>query len=183
MDRTSNSSLPIAFLIVAAAAAPLVLTACRTTIPETDSEPPEVRLTITGPGIGRQEMSNPPRESWTGPGGVQLFNLLENAEYNFTLSVSDEGGVQRAHLRMSENVVVSDVAPAEVSEGTSGVTRSLTLLGDRGDPRTGLVISGTLEPTWLNESFEFHVEGDDFGGRTGPPNQRFMSVSVFVDDE
>lgn len=183
METTSHDSPQRAILIVAAIVASFVLAACTTTIPETDSEPPEVRLTITGPGIGRQEMSNPPRESWTGPGGIQLFNLLENESYNFILSVSDEGGVARAHLRMSDNVAVSDVAPAEVSESTSGVSRSLTLLGSRSDPRTGLVISGTLEPTWLNESFEFHVEGDDFGGRSGPPNQRFMSVNVFVDDE
>lgn len=108
--------------------------------------------------------------------------MVANVEYNFVLSVSDEGGVERAHLRISDNVIVSSVAPPEVTETTSGVSRSLTLMGDRGDPRTGLVITGTLEPTLLNESFGFHVEGDDFGGASGPSNQRFMSVNVFVDD-
>lgn len=157
------------------------LAACATTIPDTDLEAPEVRLTISGAGIGRQEMSNPPRAEWTGPGGVQLFDLEPGVRYNFTLSVSDEGGAARAHLRMPDDVIVSGLAPAEVEETTSGVSRSLTLFGDRSSPTTGLVISGTLVPP-RNTSFEFQAEGDDFGGTAGRTNQRFLSVNVFVGD-
>lgn len=166
---------------IAVIALALTLAACATTIPETDTEAPEVRLTVTGPGIGRQEMSNPPRDSWTGPGGIQLFDLQPGVRYNFVLSVSDQGGVARAHLRMPDNFTVSGLAPAEVDESTSGVSRSLTLFGDRSNPTTALVISGTLQAP-PNISFEFQVEGDDFGGAAGRSNQRFMSVNVFVGD-
>lgn len=155
------------------------LAACATTIPDTDSEAPEVRLTVSGPGIGRQEMSNPPRDHWAGPGGIQLFDLEPGVPYNFILSVSDQGGAARAHLRMPDDVVVTGLSPAEVRETTSGVSRSLTLFGDRANPTTGLVISGTLTAP-RNTSFEFQAEGDDFGGSTGRTNQTFLSVNVFV---
>lgn len=158
-----------------------VLAACATTIPETDTELPEVRLTISGPGLGREEMSNPPRETWTGPGGIQYFDLEPGVRYNFLLSVSDAGGVERAHLRMPDTISVSGIEPGEVQETTSGVSRSLTLFGDRASPTTALVITGTLvAPPGI--SFEFQVEGDDFGGAAGRSNQRFMSVNVFVGD-
>jgi len=160
----------------------LTLSACSTTIPRNDSVPPEVRLTLTGPGIGRKEMSNPPRDNWTGPGGIQYFNMQPGAQYNFILSVSDQGGVQRAHLRFPDDFTVSDVSPADVVESTSGISTSLTLSGERSDPRTGLVMTGTIVATRRNLSFEFQVEGDDFGGSSGRPNQTFMSVNVFSGD-
>ncbi len=158
----------------------LTLAACATTIPETDSEPPEVRLTVTGPGLGRKEMSNPPQASWTAPDGSQYFNLQPGVRYNFILSVSDDGGVERAHLRFPANFTVSDVTPAGVVESNSAILKNLTLTGNRSDPRTGLVISGTVEGV-AGTSFEFQAEGDDFGGASGRSNQRFMSVDVFVD--
>jgi hypothetical protein len=172
---------PIHAARLSALALACTLAACATTIPETDTEAPEVRLTISGPGLGRQEMSNPPRAAWTGPGGVQLFDLQPNVRYNFILSVGDEGGAARAHLRMPDDVVVTDLAPTDVEETTSGVSRSLTLFGDRSSPTTGLVISGTLTAP-RNTSFEFQAEGDDFGGVAGRTNQRFLSVNVFVGD-
>ena len=160
----------------------LTLSACATTIPETDTTGPEVRLTINGPELGRREMSNPPRAEWTGPGGIQFFNLQAGVRYNFILSVSDQGGVARAHLRMPDNVIVSGLSPTDVDETTSGISRHLTLLGDRAHPTTGLVISGTLVPP-AQTSFEFQVEGDDFGGASGRANQTFMNVNVFSEGD
>ena len=48
------------------------ISGCETTIPEPDTQLPEIRLTITGPGIGRQEFTNPPQDNWSGPGGVSM---------------------------------------------------------------------------------------------------------------
>ena len=53
----------------------LALGGCRTMIPATDGTPPRLELTITGPGIGRQTMTNPPRAQWSGSGGAQIFDL------------------------------------------------------------------------------------------------------------
>jgi len=162
----------------------LAIAGCETTIPETDTLPPEIRLTVNGPGIGRQEMSNPPRENWTASDGTQLFDLAPNTEYHFVLTVSDQGGVARANLRVPDNFRVTSLAPESATEEVVGVTRSLTLRGSRADPRTGLIISGRFQTPNTDPGnlipFEFLMEGDDFGGASGRPNQRFMNVSATV---
>lgn len=152
---------------------------CATTIPETDSASPEIRLTVSGGGIGSQAMSNPPRDDWTAPDGSQYLDLEPGVHYNFILSVSDQGGVARAHLRMPYNATVTDLAPEAVRETVSGITRVLELRGDRSDPKTGLVITGRMSLP-ASTSFEFQTEGDDFGGRAGRTNQTFMNVNTFV---
>lgn len=168
--------MPIVTALLAVA-----LGGCRTMIPATDTTPPRVELTITGPGIGRQTMTNPPRSQWTGSGGAQLFDLQRRAPYRFTLVVSDSGGVARAHLRMPATFTVSDLSPAGVTNTTDALSRSLTLLGSRDDPRTGLVIGGTFEtPAAGGLSFEFQAEADDFGGTSGARNQAFLNVNASV---
>ena len=161
----------------------LVIVGCATTIPRTDTELPEIRLEITGPGIGRQVMTKPPRDNWTGPGGVQLFDLVPNTVYRFILTVSDQGGVARANIRMPDNFIVTNLAPSTTEE-VVGISRSLTQLGSRANPRTGLIISGRFRTpnTGIGRviSFEFLTEGTDFGGASGPRNQRFMDVNASV---
>lgn len=117
--------------ICAVCLAVLAVTGCETSIPATDTQPPDIRLTITGPGIGRQEMTNPPREIWTGPEGVQLFDLAPNTEYQFLLTVTDEGGVARANLRMPESFTVVSLSPGDTIQEVValGLSRSLTLRG------------------------------------------------------
>ena len=156
---------------------------CATTIPETDTVAPQIRLTINGPVVGRQEMTNPPQDNWTGPGGVQLFNLAENTEYGFLLTVSDQGGVARANLRMPDSFVITDLSPSSAVSIVAGISRSLTLTGLRTSPTTGLVISGRFRTPALGGEvilIDFQTEGDDFGGSTGPTNRRFMDVSASV---
>lgn len=159
----------------------LALGGCRTMIPATDGTPPRLELTITGPGIGRQTMTNPPRAQWSGSGGAQLFDLAPRSRYNFTLTVSDSGGVSRAHLRMPATFTVSELSPAAVTNDVDALVRRLTLVGNRDDPRTGLVIAGTLEtPTSGGLSFDFQAEGADFGGTAGTPNQANLNVTSYV---
>ncbi len=160
----------------------LLLTACATTIPETDAVAPEIRLTITGSGVGRQEMSNPPRAAWTGPGGAQLFDLQPGTEYSFVLLVSDQGGVERANLRMPREFALSEVAPAAVEQTTTALEKSLTLRGSRSAPVTGLTISGKFQTPELSTilAMQFFCEADDFGGASGRSNQRFLSVDAVV---
>jgi hypothetical protein len=160
-----------------------LIAACATRIPPIDDSPPEIRLTITGPGVGREEMSNPPRESWAAPDGSQMFELEQNAEYGFVLLVGDQGGVQRAHLRLPAEFTLSDIEPPEVDTSTGPLEHALTVTGSRSDPRTALSIAGrfrTRSTPGTSLSFEFHVEADDFGGSRGRPNQRFMSVHASV---
>lgn len=130
-------------------------------------------------------MTNPPNSNWTGPSGSQLFDLLPATNYSFTLSVSDQGGVAHASLNLPRELSVLEVSPAEVSTSSDALTTTLTLSGDRDDPRTGLVMSGRLRTPDLGSgnglSFEFKTEGRDFGGRSGAsPNDRFMRVNASV---
>jgi hypothetical protein len=154
---------------------------CTTTIPETDTTPPRVELQISGPGVGSESMSNPPRDLWQGPGGVQYFDLVPGAEYGFTLIVSDDGGVSRATLALPDNLAVSNVEPAGVVTTMTGGSRRLTIEGNRADPRTALTITGRMGTGGGSGLlFAYNAEGNDFGGRSGPPNQTFLSVEVFI---
>ncbi len=161
----------------------LAIAGCATTIPRTDTVPPEIRLEITGPGIGRQVMTNPPTENWTAPDGTQLFDLKPDTIYRFLLTVSDRGGVARATIRIPSGFVASNLTGGTI-ERADDLLRSLTLTGSRADPRTGLILSGrfTTPDTGASNaiSFEFLTEGDDFGGASGATNQRFMNVSATV---
>jgi hypothetical protein len=179
--RTDNFSTAVVKLLTGALGA-LVLAGCATTIPVTDTQQPEITLIVTGPGVGRQQMTDPPKDSWTGPGGVQLFDLKPNTVYRFTLTVSDQGGAARAQLRMPVSFTVTELAPATVVQVADSISRSLTLQGSRANPVTGLIISGSFRTpdTGSGLSFEFQTEGDDFGGASGRPNQRFMNVSASV---
>ena len=167
--------LPAVFL------AALVISGCALTIPDTDTQLPEIRLAITGPVIGRQEMTNPPRDNWTAPDGTQLFDLARNTVYSFVLTVTDQGGAARAHLRMPADFTIVSLTPSEATNTTSGLTRTLSLRGTRAAPRTVLIISGRLRtPDAGPTGFTFHAEADDFGGASGRPNQRFMDVQASV---
>lgn len=67
----------------------IFLNNCATTIPETDTTPSRIELIVNGPGTGSQSISNPPREYWTGDGGIPFLNLQADTRYNFSLIVSD----------------------------------------------------------------------------------------------
>ena len=162
--------------------AAFVISGCATTIPEVDTNAPEIRLTITGPGIGRRAMSNPPLEVWVGAGDIQYIDLAPSTEYSFVLSVSDPGGVARVYFRMPTELTLVEYAPGTVVAGTAGTSQSLTLNGTRGDPRTGLLISGTFR-TWDRSgvlNFTFDVDASDFGGSSGSPNSRSLQVESAV---
>jgi hypothetical protein len=165
--------------VVPALLAAAWLAGCATTIPATDDTPPRLELTIRGPAIGTQTMSNPPRAQWTAAGGAQLFDLVPGGSYNFRFVVSDSGGVARAHLRMPAGFTVSNLGPAGVTNDADALQRRLTLRGTRDDPRTGLVIGGVFQvPTAGNLSFDFQGEGDDFGGVAARTNQTFLTVTA-----
>lgn len=158
---------------------------CATVIPDVDTTPPRVELRISGEGVGSETMSNPPRESWTAPGGTQYLELLPGTEYRFTLTVSDSGGVERAALAFISDIELLEVEPDRVIVDEGSLVTRLIVRGDRGDPRTAEVISGRLltprqAPSQVT-SFTFEVESSDFGGRTGSdPNQTFMNINTLI---
>lgn len=158
----------------------LALASCTTTIPTTDTTQPEVQLIITGPGIGSIQLSNPPRDLWAAPSGAQYFELQAGARYSFVLTVSDQGGVKLAYLRLDSHFELTDIVPADVVVSTSGLNQTLRLTGSRSDPRTGLIITGSFTSSAVLTSVQFRVLGEDFGGSSGVSNRRLMTVRSFV---
>lgn len=162
-----------------------MIVGCATVIPDVDTTPPRVELRISGEGVGSETMSNPPRESWTAPGGTQYLDLLPGTEYRFTLTVSDSGGVERATLAFISAIELLEVEPDQVIVDEGSLVTRLTVRGDRSDPRTAAVISGRLltprQAPSQATSFTFEVESSDFGGRSGrDPNQTFMNVNTLI---
>lgn len=172
---TTRWPLTVVPLIAALAAA-----GCETTLPDADDEAPEIRLVLSGGGIGSQTMSNPPTETWAETDGTQLFNLTSGAHYPFTLTVTDDGGVARVALRMPADISVTNLSPG-VRDESGGLTRTLLIEGDRSSPRNALVISGRMTPSATSSTgFVFDVESEDFGSGGGFVNQRFMLVRAAV---
>jgi hypothetical protein len=168
--------------LVAALAAALALDGCATTIPDTDTTPPRVELMVSGPGIGSQRMSNPPRETWNRGDGAPYLDLERETEFRFTLTVSDQGGVARATLEMPAFMTVTELNPETTQTETGSTRQRLTLLGSRDDPRTGLIVSGRFRtPNLTVQYFMFEVESSDFGGSSGTrPNQTFMAIEAVL---
>lgn len=159
---------------------------CTTTIPDIDEEPPRVELRLTGPGIGTQVMSNPPLDNWTADHGAPYLNLQPGRTYRFTASASDSGGVETLFFAYPAAFEITDIAPAEAVSDTLDHTTQITLFGDRGDPRTGLIVTGalhipdTFEPHGPQRPEEFFITvfGRDFGGAAGDRNSTTMIVHL-----
>ena len=160
----------------------IFIAGCRTSIPVTDTTAPDLEFTLSGPGIGRETMTNPPRELWSGPENSDHLTLIPNAQYNFTFVVSDHGGVFAAQMQIYNELEITRLTPAEARNEVSGLSRILTASGDRSDPRTGLVISGTFDTTGSSgHSFNIGLLGSDFGGTTGTRNEREMRINLGID--
>lgn len=165
----------------------ILIAGCATVIPEVDTTPPRVELRMNGEGLGSETMSNPPRETWTAPGGTQYLELLPGTEYRFTLTVSDSGGVERAALAFISDIELLEVEPDRVIVDNGSLVTRLIVRGDRADPRTAVSISGRLltprqAPTEAT-SFTFEVESSDFGGQAAvDPNQTFMNVNAVISE-
>jgi|GEM_PF-2813571 len=171
----SKTRWPLTAVLLTAA---LAATGCETTVPDADDEAPEIQLVMNGGGIGSQTMSNPPTETWSAPTGGQLFDMTSDAEYTFTLTVTDDGGVARAALLMPANFEVRNLSP-DVRIVPLGLQQSLQITGDRSSPRNALVVSGQFSPPDSDSrNVSFSVEADDFGGSGRSTNQRFMLVEA-----
>ena len=153
-----------------------------TTIPAEDLVQPRIELRITGPVIRQQVLTNPPRESWEGPGGSQYMNLAPRTSYHFALFVRDAGGVGRATFELPASLEVSDLVGEGLVEEISGIRRRLTVRGNRASPVRVLSLSGRFNTRGNSGAvLPFSVEANDFGGASGSANQRFLGTSALVD--
>ena len=157
----------------------LLVSGCATRIPTTDIIPPEVELVISGPGIGRVVMSNPPMEEWVGDGGDVDFR--SGTSYRFTVTVNDKGGVRGAGAQFPSDLTVGSLTPADARVETAGLSTVVSVNGDPADPRTLLSVSGTVTfPSRpFGSTFDFDGYGFDYGGTSGLSNEtRVTAVST-----
>lgn len=173
---------------VAVLVALLALGACKTTIPATDSMPPRVELRLTGPGGGT--MPNPPKGIWIGDPRIGVDatpgRMVIGWSYDFTLTVTDQGGVSSARLEVDNEIVeISSIeGTGAVSDEVDGTTRVIEVRGAPDDPRTALVLTGDLRvPSRDGGTFEeittrLRAYGLDFGGDSGHPNETDLIVEA-----
>jgi len=174
MHSTKQTCLSLGFFLSILA---LTFSNCTVTIPATDNIKPRIELRINGPSVN-ETMTNPPTESWTGAGGFEFIRLTPGAEYNFSLLVSDQGGVERAAIFIPDIINITETGPRDVIRSNVGIRTALTIQGSRSNPLSGLTITGKFIAPGPGNSFEINIEADDFGGSSGRSNQRFMGVSI-----
>ncbi len=186
---------PIALYRRLAGAVPLLSSlllwvGCSTTIPDVDRDPPRVELRLTGPGIGTEVMSNPPLDNWVGEElGSPYLHLIPGRDYRFTASMSDAGGAETFFFAFPAAFQVSNVVPADAVVDTVEHTTQIYLEGNRADPRTGLIATGTLHiPETFDshgpqspDDFYFTVFGRDYGGRSGERNSTTMIIRLALE--
>lgn len=159
----------------------LALAGCKTTIPATDTIPPEFTFQIRGDGFSHTFDQD------TDFADIQL-NLRNNTPYNFTLTGSDEGGVKQIRWQYAgDNLEFED--PIELPwrvRDISFLTRIVEFNGDRDEPRTGGVLSGRFRvrevpnTTATSVAYKFWVR--DFGGQDGATNTTFSELTILIDD-
>ncbi|NNC87976.1 MAG: hypothetical protein HKN82_05885 [Akkermansiaceae bacterium] len=177
------------FASLAAALAAVILSGCAVisepvTIPKEDKKAPRVSLSLSGPGLDIERMSNPPSETWTGEDGGPLFDLEADSEYKFRMTVRDSGGAGSAWLYLPRVFEVVGYSPSTVKMTTSGATHRLVVDGDRKEPRLSIYITGKFRTPKLGSSetvkFTLAAFGYDFGGEKNLRNGREMRASASV---
>ena len=160
----------------------LVLSACSTTIPETDTTPPRFSFQIRGDGF------NHTFDQDTDFSDIQL-NLKDGAVYNFTLSGADDGGISLIRWQFAADYLEfqeSVESPWTVRD-ISDLTRNVDFVGDRDEPLTGNVLTGRFRVNGnrigdprTSVSYKFWLR--DFGGQSGSINTFSAELNVLIDN-
>lgn len=162
----------------------LLMSSCAVTIPETDITPPEFIFEITGglPGGAVRITSAEDLSS-------KQLNLLRNSSYRFRYTGTDRGGLARLWMQVDWPTNFVGLAPTDVVVVTDGeFTREMFWNGDRDNPVSAQVITGSISTIIYNQSYsvvsmEFRFSAEDFGGVRGPANVTYNTLNVAMVDE
>ena len=146
----------------------VIAQSCETEIHFEDTTPPEFSFQITGDGFRHvfdqdSDFSN-----------IRL-NLKQGTAYQFILSTADEGGVANTSWGIKNNFQTPVDFPTPSSwtswyDHNGQGYRIISWSGDRNNPLTGNILSGSFETTTDNVSTYFNFTASDFGGQFGDPN-------------
>ena len=150
---------------------------CETDIPATDTIPPEFTFRITGDGF--EHVFNQDEDY----SNLQL-NLKTGASYDFIYTGSDEGGVKTIQwqLPINDYIEITSTIPDNWENNISGLSRIIQWNGNRNNPLTGNILSGTFEAhtvdNFTTDAFRFTVS--DFGGESGSSNTVFRELTIVI---
>lgn len=159
----------------------LTLAGCKTTIPATDTIPPEFTFQIRGDGFSHTFDQD------TDFANIQL-NLRNNNHYNFILTGSDDGGVKQIRWQYAGDYLEFEdpiELPWRVRE-INELTHIVEFNGDVDDPRTSGVLSGRFrvrgDPTATSTSVAYKFWVTDFGGSDRTTNTTFSELTILIAD-
>lgn len=155
-----------------------ILISCDTSIPDVDNVPPTFAFTLNGPGINKTYTQE------TDFSVIQL-NLKANSNYHFTFTGNDEGGVQEIEWLIpfhDEFMSFLNVTPEDAVHRAyiDPIASGLALVGSEDDPRSILIMSGSLNTGPPHGGLLWHLRVKDYGGAEGRSNLVFKEVSLFV---
>ena len=155
----------------------LLLSACSTTIPETDDTSPRFSFQIRGDGFSHTFDQDTDFSSFQ-------LNLRDGAVYNFTLSGADDGGVSLIQWQLA-NYFMEFLEPVNspwVVREISELTKSVEYTGDRSAPLTANVLTGRfrINGRGISDAYKFRVR--DFGGQSGSVNIFTAELNIQIDD-
>jgi len=160
----------------------LLLSACSTTIPETDDTSPRFSFQIRGDGFSHTFDQD------TDFSNFQL-NLKDGAVYNFTLTGADDGGVSLIRWQFAGDYLTfqEPVESPWVVTDITELTKNVEFMGDRSGPLTANVLTGRIQikgnrigDPLTSVAYNFWVR--DFGGQSGSVNTFSGELNILIDD-
>lgn len=156
----------------------LLITAqsCETDIPVIDDVPPTFTFRITGDGF---EHTFNQDSDFT---NIQL-NLKHDAEYDFILSGSDNGGVKLIQWQLPGDDFIefdSTVSSPWTVTNISSINKIIKWEGNSNNPLTGNILAGTFESNGENISISFRFLISDFGGESGVSNTTSKELTIYI---
>ncbi len=152
---------------------------CETEVPEVDDTPPTFSFRVTGDGFDRTFTQDDDFAN------LQL-NLRHDADYDIIYSGADQGGVRNITLRYTTDYIEFDDNPpfpaAPWTQDFSGLSAFVEWEGDRSNPLTGSILTGTFRPNGENVSTSFSFSVTDFGGENNDANTTTGELNILIGD-
>jgi hypothetical protein len=158
---------------------------CSVSIPATDSTPPEITFTISGPGV-RGTIRNQAEAD------AKQFNLKYGEVYTITCVMGDRGGMNRSIVSMGLRPtdatfnVFTDQSNSVITPTTATFQR-YTILGNTSRPISTFLTRGTFSINNPGQgnliSFDITLQAADFGGRAATVNNTTLSIHCLGDIE
>ncbi len=149
---------------------------CETEIPITDTIDPAFSFQIKGDGFDETFNQD------TDFSRIQL-NLRDNTRYDFTLTGTDSGGVALIQWQADTGGNIIFETPVDrpwTSIDISPLSRMIEWRGNRNDPYTGSIITGSFRANGGNVYPVFRFFVRDFGGERGVANSSDGELRLFI---